>query len=174
MKALTVEHKKEIADLFGLEYKAVCAVIAVESAGSGFDKITGNIKIQFEPYWFQKYTGKRVANGVEGQRAEWSAYNFAFALNPEAAMKSTSWGLGQIMGFNHAAAGYPVVGDMVKSFEESEFNQLVGMMRFINHHPKMMQCLRLRAWAGFAALYNGPNYKINDYDTKLKIAYDRA
>lgn len=174
MQLLTTELKQEIADKFGLEYKTVAAVMTVESAGSGFDKLTGLIKIQFEPYWFQKFTGLRIANGVEGQKQEWIAYNFAFNKNPDAAMKSTSWGLGQVMGFNCVAAGFAHVKEMVEAFEESEYNQLVGMLRFINAHPTMMNALKNKEWAVFAYQYNGPNYKVNDYDNKLKAAYARA
>lgn len=174
MKTLTTEHKREIANKFGIEYRSLCAVMAVESAGSGFDSKTGLIKIQFEPYWFQKYTGKRIPNGVENQLAEWKAYKAACEINPLAAMKATSWGLGQIMGFNHEAAGYAAVEEMVNDFEESEYNQLVGMLRFIKAHPKMMLALESKDWATFAYHYNGPAYKNFDYDTKLEKAYERA
>jgi hypothetical protein len=174
MQILTPELKSEIADKFGLEYKCLNAVMLVESAGSGFDKSTGLIKIQFEPYWFQKFTGIRVANGVEGQKQEWAAYDIAFKQNPDAAMKSTSWGLGQVMGFNCVAAGYWEVKEMVDAFEESEYNQIIGMISFISDHQTMMNALKDKEWAVFAYQYNGPNYKINDYDNKLKAAYDRS
>ncbi len=44
---------------------------------------------------------------------------------------SASWGLGQIMGANHASVGFGDVEDMVKAFVVSEDEQLKGMARFI-------------------------------------------
>jgi len=32
----------------------------------------------------------------------------------------------------------------------------------------------VRNWATFASGYNGPQYKKNDYDTRLEAAYSRA
>ena len=37
----------------------------------------------------------------------------------------------------------------------------------------MLKALKAKDWAGFAKMYNGPNYQINDYDTKLAAAYRR-
>ena len=37
----------------------------------------------------------------------------------------------------------------------------------------MLKALKAKDWAGFAKLYNGKNYQINDYDTKLVAAYRR-
>jgi len=33
--------------------------------------------------------------------------------------------------------------------------------------------LRERRWADFARAYNGPNYRDNNYDAKLRQAYER-
>jgi hypothetical protein len=173
-KYITTEQKVALAKKFGIEYRALNSVFIVESSGSGFDRKTGKIKIQFEPYWFQKYTGIRVSNGVENQAAEWLAYDAAFQKNPEAAMKSTSWGLGQVMGFNHKAAGFKDVQSMVDHFLVSELNQLEGMLNFIKATPKMMIALQTKDWATFARYYNGPKYKDFKYDTRLEEAYQKS
>lgn len=170
-KLLREQDKQELADSFGIELRALKAVLKVESAGSGFSKKTGKIKIQFEPYHFRKYTGIRVANGVERQNAEYKAYFDAMEMDQEAAMLSTSWGLGQVMGFNHKAAGYKKVNDMVATFNSSEYYQLEGMLNFIKANRKLYQALKDKDWATFARYYNGKYYARYSYDTRLAEAY---
>jgi len=174
IKLLTLEDKNKIAAEFDIEYRALNAVFMVESSGHGFDTSTGKIKIQFEPHWFLKYTGIKVQNGIEGQSAEWAAYNKATAINSEAANKSTSWGLGQVMGFNFKSAGYDSVHDMINSFIESETNQLKGMLTFIKTNPVMYEALKRKDWATFAKYYNGPQYLEFKYDTRLAESYNKS
>ncbi len=157
-----------------IEFALLKAVILIETSGTGFDRKTGLILLQFEPHVFQKATGKRIINGVESQSKEWAAFKEAAAINKVEALEATSWGLGQIMGFNHELAGYKTVTDMVNAFELSEYWQLQGMVSFIKKQPKMINALKTKDWATFARLYNGPGYKKNDYDTKLALAYEKA
>ena len=173
-KLISLHEKIDLAKKFGIEYKALNAVFMVESSGSGFDAKTGKIKIQFEPYWFQKYTGLKVPNGVENQTAEWTAYEAAYKLNADAALRSTSWGLGQVMGFNFKAAGYRDGVSMVESFKLSEANQLEGMLNFIHATPRMLHALQQKDWSTFARYYNGPKYKEFKYDTRLAVAYTKS
>lgn len=167
---ITDVEKITLARLFHIEPKALDAVMIVESSGAGFN-LDGSIKIQFEPTWFRKYTGKKIANGVEGQHAEWLAFNEAFGIDSTAALKSTSWGLGQVMGFNHKAAGYSTPEEMVRDFKESEVNQLKGMLNFISANGYTIRALREKDWETFAKHYNGPLYKDFNYDTRLAKAY---
>lgn len=169
-KFITDQDKIELAEKFGIEYRILCTVLKVESAGSGFSK-DGRIKIQFEPYHFRKYTGVRIANGVENQKKEYKAYFDAVDIDENSAMLSTSWGLGQIMGFNHKTAGYKTVQEMVQIFIQGEYYQLEGMLNFIKSHKKMFVALISKEWAVFAYYYNGKYYKKWNYDIKLKTAY---
>jgi hypothetical protein len=174
MKQLTNIEIASIAKDFNLEFALVKAVNLVESAGAGFDPYTNKIKIQFEPGYFEKFTHKRILNGVEGQAKEWIAFGEAYAIHPDAAMMSTSWGLGQIMGANYKLAGYSSIQAMVNEFKIGEYYQLKGMLNFIKNQPGMYNALRSKDWARFARLYNGPNYKVNDYDNKLADAYSKS
>lgn len=171
MKFLTREQKQEIADKFGIPMPILNTVIEVESSGAGFDPKTGLIKIQFEPYHFEKYTKKRVPNGVENEEKEWEAFKVAAALDAEAAYLSTSWGLGQVMGFNFREAGYKSAHAMVDDFAISERNQLIGMLNFIRSNPIRYKALLKKDWDTFASLYNGKQYKKFEYDIKLAKAY---
>lgn len=169
-KHLSDQDKIELAARFGIEYFALCAILKIESAGSGFSN-NGKIKIQFEPYHFKKYTGIRIANGVENQKAEYKAYFKAVDIDEQSAMLSTSWGLGQIMGFNHKRAKYTTVQEMVSTFNSSEYYQLEGMLNFIKSGKKLYTALKEKDWATFAYYYNGKYYKKWNYDIKLEDAY---
>lgn len=176
MKTLIKEQIESLAKANGYEYKALNAVIKVESGGIGFAKDTGKIIIQFEPSWFKRkspYTpsGKWSLNGVERQSQEWIAFNDAFKLNPNAAMESTSIGLMQVMGFHYKSLGFKTVGEMWDYAKISEANQLDLAIKFIKLNPKLDKALKEKDWATFAYYYNGSQYKKFNYDTRLAAAY---
>lgn len=87
-------------------------------------------------------------------------------LDADAALKSASWGLGQIMGGNFAAAGYASAQAMVAAFVADESAQLAAMAAFIVHNG-LAHAVANKDWATYARGYNGPNYAENAYDTKL-------
>jgi hypothetical protein len=156
---------------FSIPVASVKAIASVESNGAGFDEKTGKIKIQFEPAWFKRFTGISVANGIEGQKEEWKAFNTAFAADKDKAMQSTSWGLMQVMGFNYKRLGFKNVGEMVDFAKVCETNQLWLGLKFIATDKKLYNALLNKDWAKVAYYYNGSNYAINQYDKKLKEAY---
>ena len=167
---ITDQQIKDLATQFGFPYNAVRAFIKVESSGLGF--INGKIVIQFEPHIFKKYTKKVIINGVEGQDAEWKAFNEAWKIDPNATMLSTSYGMGQIMGFNYKAAGYPTVGAMLDAFKTGEYEQVKGMLNFIKSNMNLRTAIKTLDWKKLAYNYNGSNYAVNKYDVKLKAAYE--
>lgn len=93
-------------------------------------------------------------------------------VDETAALKSCSWGLGQVMGNEYDEAGYSSVQSMVDDFCDSELAQLNGMCNLIKHR-RLDDALRNGQWATFALHYNGSGYKKNRYDTRLKAAYDK-
>jgi len=93
-------------------------------------------------------------------------------LGPEPALRATSWGLGQIMGFNHVAAGYPSAREMVEAMVGGEDAQLEALASFLNSSGMTSLLLR-QDWAAFARRYNGPSYWRNRYDVKLAQQYAR-
>ncbi|GAA4349853.1 hypothetical protein GCM10023185_06910 [Hymenobacter saemangeumensis] len=111
------------------------------------------------------------ANGVEGQLRERMAFDAACRIDKRAALLSTSWGLPQMMGFNHRACGFATVEDMVEAFRQSEANQLAGMLRFIKSKPALAAALKAKDWGVLAYHYNGPAYKQFNYDRRLATAY---
>jgi len=171
-KQISTQDYIDLGREFGLSVRLIKTVVLVESSGKGFAP-NGDILIQFEPHIFKKYTGVTIENKVDVQSKEWSAYKEAKNVNWGAALLSTSWGLGQIMGFNFKAAGYDSVSAMVSEFGISEYYQLKGMLNFIKFNPTMFKALKEMDWATFARLYNGPKYEQMGYHTKMKNTYER-
>ncbi len=166
----------------GVGEDEIHAVMDVETRGSGFDS-QGRPRILFERHKFYKYlpASKKAAgvkSGLANKRpggygkesAQYGKLVRAMAIDKTAALKSASWGLGQIMGFNHEAAGYATVDAMVKAFMDDEDNHLEAMINFIKFNH-LDDELRDHEWAAFARGYNGPGYRRNDYHTKLTTAY---
>lgn len=158
------------------------AFIDVETRGSGFDE-QGRPRILFERHKFYKYVpaAKRaqavksgLANKTPGgygkESEQYGKLEKAMKIDAHAALLSCSWGLGQIMGFNHELAGYDTVESMVEAFKDDEESHLEASVNFILK-TKLDDELRNHDWKGFAKGYNGANYAINNYDKKLADAY---
>jgi hypothetical protein len=165
---------------------AMRAVVAVEAAGSGYVRGTELPKILFEGHIFSRLTGgafdderpdlsypKWTKRHYKGGRGEYDRLLAAIELEADAALKSASWGLGQVMGFNHEVCGFADIDDFVNAMAASEGEQLMAMARFIKANG-LADELRRHDWAGFARGYNGPGYRANAYDTKLAAAFARA
>lgn len=163
-------------------------VAEVESAGNAYYS-DGFPVILFERHKFHKFTkGKfakdhpRISNSTGGGYSPpkgtpnevWQRSKFAeaFALDPDAAMKSCSWGKFQLMGFNYEICGFDSVGAFVDAMKESEGRQLDAFVEFVIHSG-LGDELRGHDWKGFARGYNGANYRQNQYDTKLETAYKK-
>lgn len=173
-----------VGHMIGVGEDEVHAILAVESAGSGFDR-RGRVKMLFEPHVFWRLLGKGVKRDAAAKqglaypnwRRDYPADSYprliaAMKIDPEIALRSASWGLGQIMGFNYAAAGYASAHEMVAAFADDEDQHLEAMIRFIKAN-KLDDELRRHDWAGFARGYNGPGFAKNGYDKKIKAAFDR-
>ena len=181
-RILTEQDYQSAATLLEVEIATIKAVAFVESDGGGFLK-DGKAKILFEGHWFSKLTQhqydseyptisykKWTKKYYKGGSAEYLRYNAAKTLNVEAAMKATSWGKFQIMGFNCNKCGYTNVTDFVSDMSVSESFQLMAFVKFLQS-TKLAEKLKVKDWAGFAKGYNGPAYAKNQYDTRLKRAY---
>ncbi len=172
-----------VGRLIGVGEDEVHAILDVESAGSGFDK-QGRPKMLFEPHIFWRELGpgprrdKAAAQGLAYSRWKPGAYpgdsyprlSKALAIDENAALRSASWGLGQVMGFNCKLAGYPTAKDMVTAFLDDEDTHLAAMIRFIKA-TGLDDELRRRDWKGFARGYNGAGFAKNGYDWKLAAAF---
>jgi N-acetylmuramidase/Putative peptidoglycan binding domain len=93
-------------------------------------------------------------------------------LGSERALKSASWGMGQVMGFNCAVGGYKSCVRMVQAMVRSEDAQLACMAGFLKANGLAEKLLN-KDWTGFARMYNGPSYWQNRYDIKLAEQFQR-
>ena len=191
-KKLTEVQIKAAALKSGIPYAALRAVIDVEVGNrSGFNA-DGAPTILFEPHILWRELGnvfyitkrKQLADlfpDICSQKWDKSLYNVrpqhqklyvASVLHWEAAHKSASFGIGQIMGFNAASLGYPTLKAFVDDMHESEAKQLDAMIRFIEVN-RLKSALLSNNWAAFAKGYNGSGYRANKYDDKLAAAYKK-
>lgn len=158
------------------------AFMDVETRGHGFDDLKRPI-ILFERHKFYEYlpATKRAAavkaglasktpGGYGKESEQYGKLARAMAIDVRAALMACSWGLGQVMGFNHKLAGYATVEEFVEAMKVSEELQLRAAINFIIS-TGLADKLRKHDWAAFAKGYNGKNYKINNYDGKLKESF---
>lgn len=173
---------RQAAARLGCDVAAVKAVIDVESGGAGFDG-EGRPKILFESHIFSRLTGSqfdaahptlstRAPNRALYRAAQYPRYYQALQLAPEAAVKSCSWGLFQIMGFNWQECGEKSLYGFQAAVHHNEDAHIALFAGFVLGRG-LADELRRGDWAGFARGYNGPGYAANAYDTKLAAAHAR-
>lgn len=196
---LTEKDFELTAKLLDVETAALKAIKSVESGSyGGFFNEPGRVEepgrrpvILFEGHVFWEQLKKRGINPesyVQGNEnilyPKWDKAHYAGgvkeyerlykarAIHREAADASASWGMFQVMGFNHAVCGERSVASFVDMMHRSELHQLLLSGRFISNNKKMLYALQQKNWAEFAWLYNGPGYAKHDYHIKLKKAYE--
>lgn len=171
--------------LIGVGEDEIHAVLEVECRGRGFDS-QGRPAMLFEPHIFYR---QLKAAGLEAElqqavdqglaypkwrrnypKDSYPRLEQAMSLHREMALRSASWGLGQIMGFNCSLCGYDSAEAMVADFLKGEAQQLRAMVAFITS-AGLDDELRRHDWHGFARGYNGPGYAKHGYHTRLAKAY---
>lgn len=167
---------------------SIVAVLTVETGGvGGFLKDgSGRPRILCEARKFgdataHKWTAShplissRVNNWklYRGGAAEYGRLADMVALDRTAALRSTSWGLFQVMGFNHGLCGYGDVEGFVRAMAEGEGAHLQAFVAYVERCG-LAQSLRDQDWPHFGYGFNGPLYAVNRYDTKLEAAFSLA
>jgi hypothetical protein len=172
---------------FAIEPAVLKAIVEVESSGKGFYNDLkdihsfGKCKVRFEPDYFVKFTGKVpffIPKSISVLQAKKMpeftgrhAYEKALLHSPASAIKSTSFGLGQIMGFNHQRAGYTSLVEFSEAMENSEYEQLNSLINFVVTDAKLLNAAQRKDFVQVARIYNGANYAERAYDKKLISAY---
>ena len=190
LKADVARSIERVASVHGIDPAALKAVVEVESNGVVFADIDGKEMpvIRFEGHYFDRLvTASRrdearhlglaspTVGGVKNpasQKARWQLLGRAMTIDKQAALESTSFGVGQVMGSHWKALGYPSVIDLFEAERSGVDGQVDLMVRFIKVN-NVLGALNRKDWAGFARGYNGPAYKKNAYDTKMAAAYER-
>jgi hypothetical protein len=157
------------------------SVLKVETSGCGYiaDR---RPQILFERHAFHRLTGgsfdaqdpdiSAVQAGGYGASGthQYDRLGRALALDRIAALKSASWGIGQVMGSNAVLVGFSDVEAMVRAMVASEDAQLGAMLNYCVK-TGIDRALQQRDWAKFARGYNGEDFAKNAYDTKLNAAF---
>jgi len=179
---LTEEDFERAATTLGCSVSVIKAVSQVESAGSGVNP-DGTLKTLFEGHYFSRFTDNKYDTEYpsisypkwtreyygKGWKAEQARLEQAKVLDLEAALRSASWGMFQIMGDNYKLCGYNSVIEFVNALQDGAGPQLDAFVSFIqNKH--LEDELRNLNWEGFARVYNGSG-QVAAYGKLLADAY---
>lgn len=153
----------------GVTPEVIRAVWKVESGGRPF-RSDGSLERRYEPHHFP---GSGITNWRDSLNLSTSVrermFMDAYAKNPEAALRATSHGGPQIMGFNAVASGFRTALDMVEAMAASEKAQLAAFIGFIRSKG-LIPALQRRDWLTFAKGYNGSG-QAPEYARKMAQAY---
>lgn len=208
LAALTPKDYSEAAALLDGDIAKLQAVKAVESGGGWFTDVRKDIldldgpggfldgpdlpKILFEAHLFSAETGGKYDRShpdisatkwnrklYVGGEGEYARLHRAMLLAPDAALRSASWGLFQILGRNHKAAGYPDVRAYVEAMKAGEREQLLAFVNFIRNTSGLLAKYRKistdpATCRPFCAAYNGPAYATHNYHGRIAAEYGRA
>lgn len=200
-KLLSEQDLRDFADHYKLELAIIKAVNEIESRGKGF-LIDGRAVILFEGHVFWRQLKKRGLNPKDfvseqtkdvlyeewtrkyykGGSGEYMRIEKAARISDlqevsDAAHSSASWGSFQIMGYHYENLGYKSIDAFVSKMQEHEREHLQAFGKFISITPfkgkPLIEWLKEKHWRNFAHGYNGPGYKKNKYDSKLRAAYEK-
>lgn len=178
-----------------VEPAALASIINVESSGSGMG-LTGAAVIRLEVHllWSKvsvehrplvdarfrvdgpaKWQGHKFLNAAgtwvpmhTGQVLEWVALSVAQSIDADAACRSTSWGMGQVLG-DWTHLGFKSLSEFLQA-QTTVDGQIDTMARFIKENPSLLTALKAKDWHTFARGYNGSG-KVDDYAGKLAAEY---
>lgn len=185
---------KSLAKKIGLTERILKAIRIVESRGN-------SKAIRFEPHIFLSYRGdlkkeipytphsNKIATDYTATHTDEAAFLNAFKFDGPAAIKSTSFGLYQVV-LKYADLSIStnqVIKNAVKDQESAtEFLKLFNsnpilvsdelLVSWFSANKKVARFAKQKKWKEFALRYNGKECcgpsSVNKYDEKLKKAYD--
>lgn len=84
------------------------------------------------------------------------------------AYQSISIGIGQVMGSHYTLLGYSSALSMFNHAAKNFEGQVDQMLEFIYVNKNLLRAAQNYNFTAFAKGYNGPNYKVNNYDVDLQ------
>mmetsp|Transcript_29162 Transcript_29162/g.95144 ORF Transcript_29162/g.95144 Transcript_29162/m.95144 type:complete len:750 (-) Transcript_29162:594-2843(-) len=108
----------------------------------------------------------------QSQAGEWELLMFMATLDPDAAIRSTSFGAAQVMGFNYRLVGFDTPMRLYSAVSASMAAQFYAFFKFIENSPSCLSSLRGSPvdYVGFASCYNGASNSIA-YGALIKEAH---
>ena len=189
--SLTEPDMQAAADSLGIELAVIKAVIEVEAGQSHCGIIAPGIPlVVFQRSAFLKKAEKNNADlksaknrhpelfsatpnrSLSRSLRHYSLLKQAMDIDYNAAVESTFWGMFQIGGFNWKRCGASSPEEFAFRMSLTEKEQLRYFTKFIQRGD-MLQSLRDKNWARFAAVYNGPAYRRHNYHVRLAEAYKK-
>jgi hypothetical protein len=178
----------DAARSIGMETAALLAFVEVEAAGRGFDN-ANRPKMLRETHVFYRELGPG-AKRDEAQRVGLANKSWVrnyksdsypdlqrmIKIDQNAALRSCSWGLPQILGNNCKTAGFADAESMVRAMMQGEREQLIAMVTLLKawRIPEMLAGKDLTnpdSWRAVVSRYNGEAYEVNKYHIKCATAY---
>ena len=143
----------QAAHLLNIEIATIRAIHQVESAGRSGFLPDGRTLILFEGHIFWNQLKKQGINpelhqetnqdilfpvwdksSYRGGAAEYTRLHRACLIHHGAALRSASWGMFQIMGFNHKLCGFDSVFTYTAAMQLSQSNQFDAFISFIQNN----------------------------------------
>lgn len=149
------EYIRATASEYSIPDDVVAAIIIVETVGW--------IRHRLEYHWYQRFlnlrnNGGRPIRGITQNQLQ----NMSLS---EIRILSSSWGLGQVMGFNLYNAG--ITFDEMQNV--SDYSEQVNMIGRFLQANNLLAAARNRNWNAIAAIYNGPG-RVGFYAPQLQAA----
>lgn len=155
----------------------------IESLGRPFAP-SGRPLIRIEKHWWKReaYAGRpdadraRAAKEIDrirqlnpdSQADRWENFEVLHSIDPVAAVRCTSFGAFQIMGFNHARCGFSDPLLFLEGMALGAGAQTLAFVNFVRDSPKLHAAMKAGDPPAIALHYNGELYAQNRYDVKLR------
>lgn len=176
---LTDTHFAAAAAIIGCAPAAIRAIWDVEAAGAHFSP-DGSLVRRFEPHHFPRQHWDDLGFWPRQGEQPWRAsvrlsshrmFLAAWQIDRSAALRASSWGAPQIMGFNAQAAGFATAQAMVEAMATGAPAQLDAFVRLILTWG-LDAAVRGHDWTAFARRYNGTG-QVEVYARRIEAAYRR-
>lgn len=164
--------------------EAIRAVARVEAGREGAFLSTGEPVILYERHLFSRLTGGKFDRShPDLSIPKWSPKGYgkyseqhgklarATKLDREAALKSCSWGLFQVLGSNHKATGHSTVQSFVTAMYRNVDEHLRMFVFYIYADDRLLRAIRELDWTSFARVYNGPAFATHNYHGRIAEAF---
>lgn len=177
---------EKLAKDYGFNPRTVRAIAKVESSGNPFRQYKGLglfPVLRFEPHWFNKYEKKNpmpFTNNGKGfssivSETNHVAFQKALSVNTDAAIKATSFGKFQIMGFHFSKLGYKTPSEFLEAMKKT-VGQYDAFVKFVMTKQTLRNIIMketptLTDFKAFAKAYNGSS-NVENYSKKMEKAYN--
>lgn len=174
------------------------AIVLTESNGSGFHNLRLKIRLEGHlltgPTWgnpsvFTRHFSRDTQNKLleyfrrsegepwimyhESQEMEWQAFEFARSLDAAAALRCTSMGAGQVMGFNARRVGYQSPLAMFEAFQRGEIPQMMAVVNYCLSDAELTAAIARKDWDEIVRRYNGKGLE-HIYTPRLLANYKKV